>query len=228
MSSTTGVGSTGTTGTTGTGGAATTSGTTAGSDAFQKALAGSMVEARTISTTNLGSMVAKAQTGTRSPAISRPVVATSAAAGATNSVAPGSSSSSKVKVPDELRAYGNGRIPADALALIGIKKHRLWNVAAEAFKTMRADAAAAGVDIGVTDSYRDYDEQVDLVRRKGLYSQGGLAAVPGTSQHGWGMALDVDVTPAGLAWMRENASKYGWVEAVPREPWHWEYHGTSA
>ena len=62
---------------------------------------------------------------------------------------------------------------------------------------MRAAAAAAGVDIGVTDSYRPYEEQVDLVRRKGLYSQGGLAAVPGTSPHGWGMALDVDVSTLG-------------------------------
>ncbi len=88
---------------------------------------------------------------------------------------------------------------------------------------MHAAAAEAGVDIGVTDSYRDYDEQVDLVRRKGLYSQGGLAATPGKSNHGWGMALDVDVTATGLAWMREHAAEYGWVEAVPREPWHWEY-----
>ena len=24
-------------------------------------------------------------------------------------------------------------------------------------------------------------------------------------------------------WVRENAPRFGWVEAVPREPWHWEY-----
>ena len=89
---------------------------------------------------------------------------------------------------------------------------------------MRASAAAEGVDIGVTDSYRPYEEQVDLVRRKGLYSQGGYAAVPGTSPHGWGLAVDVDVTPDGLAWLRANAGRFGFVEAVPREPWHWEYH----
>ena len=133
-----------------------------------------------------------------------------------------------VNVPDELRAYGNGKIPADALAPIGIKSHKLWNVAAEAFKEMRAAAAADGVDIGVTDSYRDYDEQVDLVRRKGLYSQGGLAAVPGTSPHGWGMALDVDVTPAGLAWMREHAADHGYVEAVPRVVAAGDFHIVTA
>ncbi|MEZ5218346.1 MAG: M15 family metallopeptidase [Ilumatobacteraceae bacterium] len=72
------------------------------------------------------------------------------------------------------------------LEKIGIKSHRLWAPAAEAFKNMRSAAAADGVDIGITDSYRPYEEQVDLVRRKGLYSQGGLAAKPGTSPHGWG------------------------------------------
>jgi LAS superfamily LD-carboxypeptidase LdcB len=130
-------------------------------------------------------------------------------------------------VPAELANFGNGRIPSEALSEIGIARHRLWAPASESFRVMRAAAAAEGVDIGVTDSYRDYDEQVDLARRKGLYQNGGLAAVPGTSQHGWGRALDVDVTPQGLEWMRSNAARFGWVEAVPREPWHWEFWGVT-
>jgi LAS superfamily LD-carboxypeptidase LdcB len=90
---------------------------------------------------------------------------------------------------------------------------------------MAADAGAAGVNLGVTDSYRSYDQQVDLARRKGLYSQGGLGATPGASAHGWGLAVDVDVNDQGQAWLRANAGRYGFVEAVPREPWHWEFHG---
>lgn len=91
---------------------------------------------------------------------------------------------------------------------------------------MRAAAASAGVEIGATGAYRDYAGQVDLARRKGLYSNGGLAAVPGTSQHGWGLAIDVDVNADGQAWLRANASRFGFFEDVPREPWHWEYeHG---
>jgi hypothetical protein len=140
-------------------------------------------------------------------------------------VAAAGSAGSSLHVPPELRAYGNGRIPREALETIGIGQHRLAAVAAQAFKAMRSAAAAEGIDVGVTDSYRPYDEQVDLVRRKGLYSQGGYAAVPGTSPHGWGLALDVDVTPDGLAWLRANAGRFGFVECVPREPWHWEYHG---
>lgn len=134
------------------------------------------------------------------------------------SVAAGSASAF---VPGE-----NGRLDETALSLIGIGNHRLAPAAAEAFRRMRADAAAQGIAIGATDSYRDYDQQVDLVSRKGLYSNGGLAAQPGTSQHGWGLALDLDVDESGLAWLRANAARYGFFEDVPREPWHWEFqHG---
>ncbi|HWS39098.1 MAG TPA: M15 family metallopeptidase, partial [Actinoplanes sp.] len=80
-----------------------------------------------------------------------------------------------------------------------------------------------GVKIGITDSYRPYAEQVDLARRKGLYSQGGLAAKPGTSEHGWGMATDLDLNSEALSWMRKNGKDYGYVESVARESWHWSY-----
>ena len=131
--------------------------------------------------------------------------------------------SGKLEPPAELRAYGNGKIPAGALTEIGVGSHRLYGPAAESFKRMMADAKAAGVDVGVTDSYRSYEQQVDLAERKGLYSQGGLAATPGTSNHGWGLSLDLDLGSEALAWMRANGEKYGFVEDVPREPWHWTY-----
>jgi D-alanyl-D-alanine carboxypeptidase len=133
-----------------------------------------------------------------------------------------------MRVPAELRRYGNGRIPAQALTSIGVGDYRLSRDAATAFVRMRSDAAAAGVNIGVEDSYRSFDEQVDLAHRKGLYSQGGLAATPGTSNHGWGLAVDISVDARGRAWMTDNASRYGFVEDTPREPWHWGYRPTSA
>jgi hypothetical protein len=128
-------------------------------------------------------------------------------------------------VPPELAQYGNGRIPASALTPIGVGSHRLWAPAAEAYKRMVADAARDGVNIGITDSYRSYDQQVDLARRKGLYSQGGLAATPGKSKHGWGLAVDLDLKGNAQAWMRANGPKYGFHETVSREPWHWEFKG---
>ena len=119
--------------------------------------------------------------------------------------------------------YQNGRVPADALAPIGAGTHRLAAPAAAAFDQMQAAARREGVTFGVTDSYRSFDAQVDVARRKGLYSQGGLAAQPGTSQHGWGLAVDLDLDARAQAWMRANGARFGFVEDTPREPWHWAY-----
>lgn len=119
--------------------------------------------------------------------------------------------------------YDNGRIPLGALASIDDGDHRLAQPAATAFIDLQAAALRDGVSIGVTDSYRSYDAQVDVARRKGLYSQGGLAAQPGTSQHGWGLALDLDLDTRATAWMQANAVRFGFVEDTPREPWHWTY-----
>jgi D-alanyl-D-alanine carboxypeptidase len=130
-----------------------------------------------------------------------------------------------VSPPPELARYGNGRIPAGALSEIGRGAHRLWAPAAASFRQLAAAAARDGVRIGVTDSYRSYEQQVDLARRKGLYSQGGLAATPGRSNHGWGLSLDLDLDNRAQAWMRANGARFGFVEDVPREPWHWTYHG---
>jgi D-alanyl-D-alanine carboxypeptidase len=126
-------------------------------------------------------------------------------------------------VPIELTRYGNGKIPADALHPVGNTGHKLWSPAADSLTALMADAKRAGVNIGITDSYRSYAEQVDLAKRKGLYSQGGLAAKPGTSDHGWGLATDLDLDAKAQSWMRANAGKYGFVADTPREPWHWVY-----
>jgi LAS superfamily LD-carboxypeptidase LdcB len=131
-------------------------------------------------------------------------------------------------IPTDLAAYGNGRIPAGALEQVGTTGHKLWAPAAESLTKMISDAQKDGVHIGISDSYRPYAEQVDLARRKGLYSQGGLAAKPGTSEHGWGMAADLDLDPKALAWMRQNGAKYDFVNNVARESWHWAYKPRAA
>ncbi len=121
--------------------------------------------------------------------------------------------------------YENGRLPDEALTPIGVGTHRLAAPAASAFTKLSAAAEADGVTIGVTDSYRSYDAQVDVANRKGLYSQGGLAAKPGTSDHGLGLALDLDLDTKALSWMRANAGRFGFVEDTPRESWHWKFDG---
>lgn len=141
----------------------------------------------------------------------------------------GSSSSALTAdgVPADLAAYGNGRVPESALAPVAGSRERLWGPAADSLNRLIGAAAADGVTIGVTDGYRSYDAQVDLVRRKGLYSQGGLAAAPGTSEHGWGMAADLALDSSGLAWMRANAGRFGFAETTPRESWHWSFDPAS-
>ena len=118
--------------------------------------------------------------------------------------------------------YANGRIPDAALAAIG-GGHKLTATAAKAFIQMRADAQRSGVKIGVNDSYRSYDDQVQMAKEKGLYSQGGLAAKPGTSDHGLGIALDLQLDAKSQQWMKQNAKKYGFINNVPGESWHWTY-----
>lgn len=127
-------------------------------------------------------------------------------------------------IPDDLRALGNGKLPENTLTEINQGSHRLFAPAAASWDNLVAAAKGDGIELRITDSYRDYAEQVDLVERKGLYSQGGLAATPGTSNHGWGMAVDADVTDAATRnWLQVNGPRFGWIESVPREPWHWEF-----
>ncbi|WP_433208434.1 M15 family metallopeptidase [Dactylosporangium sp. CS-047395] len=126
-------------------------------------------------------------------------------------------------VPVELSKYGNGRVPEAALHKVGSTGHELWGPAATSLEALMRAARSQGINIGITDSYRPYAEQVDLAKRKGLYSQGGLAAKPGTSDHGWGLAVDLDLDGKAQAWMRQNAGRFGFAETTPREPWHWAY-----
>ena len=169
-----------------------------------------------------------ALTGATATAVRTPAVGWSPRPASVGGGAHAAHNHGKLEPPAELRAYGNGKIPESALAPIGEGNHRMWAPAGQAFNQMRADARAAGVNIGVTDSYRDYAAQVRVAEEKGLYSQGGLAATPGTSNHGWGLSLDLDLDAKAQSWMRANAENYGFVEDVPREPWHWTFHGSAA
>jgi cell wall-associated NlpC family hydrolase len=134
------------------------------------------------------------------------------------------------------RAWGgfpNGLIPPSAMCAPGVAGHLLRCDAAAAFQAMSsAFAAAFGRPLCLTDSYRSYAGQVRLYGEKP-----DLAAVPGTSDHGWGLAVDLcgGVERFGTpeyAWMLANAGRSGFLHprwADPgngrEEPWHWEYAG---
>jgi D-alanyl-D-alanine carboxypeptidase len=170
-------------------------------------------------------------------ASSRDFAAALAAAGQDVAAAPAQALAPSARLPAALAtggptavsgikaAWQNGRVPESQLVPLGQRGQRLAAPAAVAFAELEAAAGASGVTLRVTDSYRSYEQQVDVARRKGLYSQGGLAASPGTSQHGWGLAVDLDLDQRAQAWMRANGARFGFVEDVPREPWHWTFRG---
>jgi len=126
--------------------------------------------------------------------------------------------------------FANGQVPADQLCAVG-PGQRLRCDAAAAYTAMSAAYEAAfGAPLCITDSYRSLDAQVDAHHRKPK-----ITAVPGTSNHGWGLAVDlcggVNVFgTAQTAWMQVNAGHFGWVHpdwaqatGSNPEPWHWEY-----
>lgn len=128
--------------------------------------------------------------------------------------------------------YQNGRIPTKALKAIGQGSHRLETAAADAWVAMREAAAKDGIRLALTDSYRSYDAQVAVRRRKGHQV---ATATPGTSVHGWGRAVDANVNdPATLRWLRANGHRFGWVNPAwaqragkSFEPWHYEFVGVA-
>jgi hypothetical protein len=108
-----------------------------------------------------------------------------------------------------------------------------------------------GIYAYITSVFRDYNKQVDIKKE-----YGDAAAEPGTSPHGWCIAVDIQMfrkdgtiipnkknqpqnfnineNPA-LKWLLDNSYSYGWVlpeklrDGSPlEEHWHFEYHGTSA
>lgn len=109
---------------------------------------------------------------------------------------------------------------------------------------LRADAAVAfaeldhrfkakfGRNMCVLEGYRSLSKQYETKRRRGF-----LAATPGTSVHGWGLAFDLcggDDRGATKQWLEDNGSAWGWVNPLwaktrKFEPWHYEYlPGTDA
>jgi hypothetical protein len=122
-----------------------------------------------------------------------------------------------------LKTGQNGMLDRSQLVPIG-GGHVMKPEAAKAYQAMVKAASAEGITWGITDSYRDYNSQVAVAQKKGLYSQGGLAARPGTSNHGWGLATDLKLSDAAFQWLQQNGRKFGFKN-IPREKWHWEYAG---
>lgn len=126
-------------------------------------------------------------------------------------------------------------------------------------KQMIADAKEEGIELQICSAIRDVELQTRLFNNKindlidDGYSEADartkaatIVAVPGTSEHHTGLALDI-VTPSyqslnagyentdAAKWLKENAAKYGFILRYPKdkteitkiifEPWHYRYVG---
>ncbi len=104
----------------------------------------------------------------------------------------------------------------------------LDNDAAAAWNAFAAEALhGSGAHVGVTgpsSAYRSYAMQEYFWH---LYQtgQGNLAAVPGSSNHGWGLATDVPMFVIAL--YGRYGAKYGWgpCSDAPSEWWHRRWCG---
>ncbi|MBO5358654.1 MAG: M15 family metallopeptidase [Clostridia bacterium] len=122
-------------------------------------------------------------------------------------------------------------------------------------KAMMDAARADGVDIGIISAWRDYGTQVTLYeaqikkwKDKGYSEADAIkeassrVAVPGTSEHHTGLAVDFNSTQTSFEntkafkWLKENAQDYGFIMRYPSdkmditggiiyEPWHWRFVG---
>lgn len=136
--------------------------------------------------------------------------------------------------PGPWGGHSNGFIPQEALAEIPwAPGSYLRSDAVAALVAMNEEFKAEfGYNLGISDAYRDFAGQVEAER---IYGDG--AAEPGTSNHGWALAVDFGTGIASFntpqyRWMKDNAPEFGWrhpawAEPDGRlpEPWHWEFWG---
>lgn len=139
--------------------------------------------------------------------------------------------------------HKNGRIPESELDTVP------WDSSVWAEKTTIAALKElneaykkdhGGKNIAIVSAYRSYDRQVQV--RADWCNRGACsnAAKPGTSNHGWGKAIDFrnfgglkQYSHPNFKWMQKNGPRFGFHHPPnmgpngrgPYEPWHWEYRG---
>jgi len=149
--------------------------------------------------------------------------------------------------------YKNGELPKEKLRYINNWKHyksaaansdngwiRLYPTVSFALDKLLLAAEAntengkpAPIKFKINSAFRTYEDQVRVKKQ-----MGALAATPGRSNHGFGLAVDfgygggLKLTPSTkeYKWLVVNAAKYGFkrLPYSPKHPesweaWHWEY-----
>lgn len=164
----------------------------------------------------------------------------------------------------ELDGYVNGKMDPDRM--MTVRGCTLERDAAYLYALMIEAAEDDGVRLTNQDCYRSYGEQFRAYERRcpvietpvygidvatGEQVQTGITrarecsgppvAPAGSSNHGWGRAVDfagrggiLTCYDEAFHWMRNNAHRFGWVHPAwarcgksTQEPWHWEWAGVT-
>lgn len=133
--------------------------------------------------------------------------------------------------------YQNGRIPLDAMRYSAHSGY-MYPPASIAYDAMAQAAGGDGLNIDGW-AYRSYEDQAALDQ-----GDNPIATAAGSSNHGWGLAVDIDTLVAGAVgphhpgyqraeyrWLQQHAHRWGfchpdWAQPSgggPHEPWHWEW-----
>ena len=129
-------------------------------------------------------------------------------------------------------SHSNGEIPDSELQALSFSPGNKMNKkAAAAMEEMnKAYKADNGSNLTINEAYRDCATQIRYRKELG---EKAAPAPPCISNHGWGLAADIEVGEFGSStynWLKANAHKYGYVHPAWAEPgrrnpeqWHWEY-----
>lgn len=135
-----------------------------------------------------------------------------------------------------------------------IEKSYMRKEAAGALEQMFAAAEIEGVELFAVSGYRSYDRQSEVfgaqVAQVGEEEAVKTVAVPGSSEHQTGLAMDISSRSVNLEltekyeetlegqWLANNAHRFGFILRYPKgkeavtgynfEPWHYRYVGTEA
>lgn len=149
----------------------------------------------------------------------------------------------------------NGKLSLSTLTRLSVGGY-LTTAAANSFERLRLAGARDGVNVTITstaDAYREYTIQERIFTERYIptyteyatgkvdkrYWQGrywfrrrgtAAAAVPGTSNHGWAIAIDIanvgGFNSTFYLWLSNNAPALGWSNDEGRsvaEYWHWTF-----
>jgi D-alanyl-D-alanine carboxypeptidase len=132
-----------------------------------------------------------------------------------------------------------------------VEKRKMRSIAARAIEKLFLGAKQDGVSLLGVSAYRSYEEQRALfnhyVSMDGIKAAKTYSAVPGTSEHETGLAIDVTggdgkcaaedcfAGTAAAKWLEKHADEYGFIIRYPKgkdditgyqyEPWHLRYVG---